>query len=425
MRAVILYNTSWYVFLLRRNLIKALQQHGWTITVVAPVDAYTERVKKLGVEFYPLSIDGSGKNVLTEAKTLLELYKALRVLQPDVVLSFTVKCNLYAGLCRRFVHFRQIANVSGLGEGFERPGLLASGLRTMYSVALRHTDQIFFQNPDDLKACLRQRMVPQRNARLVPGSGVDLSLFLASTQRMGSHRTFLIFGRLLPKKGFYHYLYAATALKERWGDRASFLVMGAADPKRPESMELLAAIKEAHHKGALTYLEPRDEVLPVLQSADVVVLPSTYNEGIPRSLLEALGCGKPIITTNWKGCREVVKEGSNGHLVEPDDRLSLQDALEKMLEYSDEKLIAMGSASRQLAEERFDERKVIDAYLAALPNRAPAMTKRRTALRTLRLITKMPYRSMKRAARRSDRPLRTSRGENDAGRPGSSSLSQA
>jgi glycosyltransferase involved in cell wall biosynthesis len=380
MRAVILYNTSWYVFLLRRNLIKALLQHGLTITVVAPLDEYTERVKKLGVEFYPLAIDGSGKNVLTEARTFIELFKALRMLQPDVVLSFTVKCNLYAGLCRRFMRFRQIANVSGLGEGFERPGLLASNLRTMYSVALRHTDQIFFQNPDDLNACLRQRMVPRRSARLVPGSGVDLSLFSASTQRMGSHRTFLMFGRLLPKKGFYHYLHAAAQLKERFGDRVSFLVMGAADSKRSESMELLAAIKEAHHKGTLTYLEPRDDVLPVLQSADVVVLPSTYNEGIPRSLLEALGCGKPIVTTDWKGCREVVKEGCNGHLVEPENMHSLREALEKMFEYSDETLVSMGSESRRLAEERFDERKVIDAYLAALPSRTPTSARRASLL---------------------------------------------
>ncbi len=423
MRAVILYNTSWYVFLLRRNLIKALQLHGWTITVVAPVDAYTERVRKLGVEFHPLGIDGTGKNMLAEAKTFLELYRALRTLRPDVVLSFTVKCNLYAGLCRRFMRFRQIANVSGLGEGFEHPGLLSVGLRTLYSVALRYTDRIFFQNRDDLNVCLKHRMVPRRSARLIPGSGVDLSLFLASTQRISARRTFLMFGRLLPKKGFYHYLHAAAALKERWGDRASFLVMGAADPTRVESLELLAAIKDAHARGTIEYLEPRDEVLPILQSADVVVLPSTYNEGIPRSLLEALGCGKPIVTTNWKGCREAVREASNGHLVEPDDMNSLRDTLEKMLSYSDERLAAMGRASRLLAEERFDECKVIDAYLVALEKRAPVLAKRKKGLRALKLVTKRPYRSMKKVVRLSDQHHRTARGGNDAKQRGSSWLS--
>jgi glycosyltransferase involved in cell wall biosynthesis len=423
MRAVILYNTSWYVFLLRRNLIASLLQHGWKITVVAPVDAYTERVIKLGVEFYPLSIDGTGRDVLKEARTLVEVYKALRTLKPDVVLSFTVKCNLYAGLCRRFMRFRQIANVSGLGEGFERSGLLASALRTMYSVALRHTDHIFFQNPDDLNACLRNKMVQRRSARLVPGSGVDLSLFLASAQRVTTQRTFLMFGRLLPKKGFYHYLDAAASLKETWGDAVCFRVMGAADTKRPESIALLEAIRRAHDKGIITYLEPRDDVLPVLQSADVVVLPSTYNEGIPRSLLEALGCGKPIVTTDWKGCREVVKPDTNGHLVEPDDVSSLRGALQQMIRYTDEELAAMGSASRQLAEERFDEQKVIDAYLAALPIKPFSVAKRRTTLRTLRLVTKSPYRSMKRGALRSDRALRTSsQGENGVRPQESSSL---
>jgi glycosyltransferase involved in cell wall biosynthesis len=304
--------------------------------------------------------------VLTEGHTLIELYRALRTLKPDVVLSFTVKCNLYAGLCRRVMRFRQIANVSGLGEGFERSGLLASALRRLYAIALRDTDHVFFQNPDDLVMCLRQNMVPSSSARLVPGSGVDLSLFLASTERIGLHRTFLMFGRLLPKKGFYNYLAAAASLKRIWGDKACFLVMGAADEKRRDSLELLEAIRNAHTNGTVTYLEPRDDVLPVLNSADVVVLPSTYNEGIPRSLLEALGCGKPIITTDWKGCREVVEENGNGHLVQPDDVASLQEALQRILEYSDEKLAAMGKASRELAEKRFDERRVIDAYLVAI-----------------------------------------------------------
>lgn len=369
MRAVILYNTSWYVFLLRRNLIKALIEEGWRITVVAPIDRYTDRVRRLGVEFYPLSIDGMSTNIGTEVRTFVGLYRALRVLRPDVVLSFTIKCNLYAGLCRRLMPFRQIANVSGLGEGFERSGALCSALSTLYAIALKRTDHVFFQNPDDLRTCVRRRMVRPQSARLVPGSGVDLSVFLASTRRISTHRTFLMFGRLLPKKGFYLYLKVASSLRSRLGDKVCFLVMGNHDPQRPESSELLAAIRHAHNLGDVTYLEPRDDVLPVLQNADVVVLPSTYNEGIPRSLLEALACGKPIITTNWKGCREVVEDSRNGYLVKPDDLPSLESAMERMLQCSTEQLAAMGSASRRLAEERFDERLVINAYLASLGRR--------------------------------------------------------
>jgi len=133
---------------------------------------------------------------------------------------------------------------------------------------------------------------------------------------------------------------------------------------------VLTAIRAAEGAGAVTYLEPRDDVLPVIRSADVVVLPSTYNEGIPRSLLEALGCAKPIITTDWKGCRETVRDGTNGHLIPPDDQISLQHAINAMIQASPARLLAMGRASRKLTEERFDERLVINAYLSALQQEA-------------------------------------------------------
>jgi glycosyltransferase involved in cell wall biosynthesis len=183
-----------------------------------------------------------------------------------------------------------------------------------------------------------------------------------------------MFGRLLPKKGFGRFLDAATELKARYGDSVQFWILGAPDSERAESRELFERILQAHTLGLVRYINPTDEVLPYLQDADAIVLPSTYNEGVPRSLLEALACGKPIITTDWKGCRETVQNDQNGLLVRPHDTESLIRALQQMIECSEETLSEYGLKSRSLAESQFDERLVFNAYLKALGHEASDTT---------------------------------------------------
>lgn len=369
-KILLLYNSSWYVFLLRRNLIRALQENGCDVSVVAPVDAYTERVKGLGVSFLPLEMSARGTHPIRELQTLLSLERAIRYSAPDAVLSFTVKCNLYAGLCKRNNSFTHVANISGLGEGFQTGGVVQRTLTHLYALAMARTETIFFQNPDDFTHCVKSRMVPLSSSSLLPGSGVDLSAFnpkaFPSFRRDSNIRVFLMFGRLLPRKGFYSFIQAARTLRERWGDNVAFWVMGAPDHNRPESGDLLEAIIRSHAEGDIRYLQATDDVRPILREASVVVLPSTYNEGVPRSLLEALAMEKPVITTDWKGCRETVRHGINGYLCRPHDEASLLSCMESLIQAPPEQLSEMGRASRSLAEERFDERLVIDAYLNAL-----------------------------------------------------------
>lgn len=366
MRAVILYNTSWYVYLLRRNLIKALQASGVEVTVVSPSDRYTERVKALGVSHVPISMNPRSVGPLTEAATVASIYRALRRARPDAVLSFTAKCNVYAGLLRGALGFRQVANVSGLGEGFQRSGALSAVMRRLYRLSLFSADRVLFQNQEDHDMCVGNGLTHPERSTVIPGSGVDLGAFFPAPKTMPSPLTFLMFGRLLPKKGFDSFLKAASRLKEEFGNACSFWVLGAADYDRPESLDLLERVMEAHSQGHVRYLQSTDDVLPILRDADAVVLPSTYNEGIPRSLLEALACGKIIVTTDWKGCRETVHHGRNGFLVAPQDDLSLTQHLRKVVELPELARIQMGNASRKLAQERFDERAVIDAYKRAL-----------------------------------------------------------
>ena len=366
MRVVILYNTCWYVFLLRRNLISHLQEAGCEVIVVAPRDNYTERLLSLGVRHISIPLQPASTNLLSELKTLRAIHRALRALRPDAVLSFTIKCNLYAGLSRRCIPFRQIANISGLGIAFEGNGVMRRIVKTLYKVAMAPTDHILFQNSDDMRSCIREGLVPQRVSRTIPGSGVDLEAFIPSQRISGGPRTFLMFGRLLPQKGYDLYLEAAQRLRQRLGDNVAFWILGSPDNGRHDSLELFQRIANAHASGVVRYLQSTDDVRPILRDADVVVLPSTYNEGIPRSLLEALASGKAIVTTDWKGCRETVEHGHNGYLVTPHDSESLHTAMASLASCSSTILDSFSKASRARAEKLFDERLVLQAYLDAL-----------------------------------------------------------
>jgi glycosyltransferase involved in cell wall biosynthesis len=366
MRVVILYNSSWYVFLLRRNLISSLRELGHQVTVIAPVDRYTDRVKQMGVSFIPIKIDGAGRSPIAEACSVASIGRALKATAPQAVLSFTVKCNLYAGLCRRFIEFKHIANVSGLGELFDPSSKLRSAANLMYRLALKRTNHVFFQNEQDKDFLVKNGAVSSLTAKVIPGSGVDLDRFTQEQRVPSTARSFLMFGRLLPKKGFDLFVEAAREIKQRHGGAVNFWVMGAPDPSRSESAELLERVNRAHAEGVIRYLQSTDDPLPIIRESDAVVLPSTYNEGIPRSLLEALACGKPVITTDWKGCRETVEEGRNGYLVKPGDTDSLVRAIESLALKSPEHLLELGRNSRALAERRFDEKIVIKAYREAL-----------------------------------------------------------
>jgi glycosyltransferase involved in cell wall biosynthesis len=376
MRVVILYNTSWYVYLLRRNLIATLREAGCEVIVMAPRDAYTERLHDLGVRYVSIPLEPGGTNPLTELRAFNAMRRALTHLRPDAVLSFTIKCNLYAGLCRRFTPFTQVANISGLGAAFERPGLMRAIATSLYKIALTPTDHIFFQNSEDLKSCSHANLVAHGRSRVIPGSGVDLSAFLPTNRKPGRRRTFIMFGRLLPQKGYDLYLAAARKLKEELGDAVTFWILGSADRERPDSVELLNRIERAHAHGAVRYLQSSDDVRPFLNESDVAVLPSTYNEGVPRSLLEAMASGKAIITTDWKGCRETVEHGRNGHLIPPHDGDSLYQSMRYMATCSDDEIASFARESRKRSEELFDERIVLEAYLNALslplpPSSAP------------------------------------------------------
>ena len=363
MRIALVANTSWYVFNFRRNLIRTLQNAGHEVFVIAPHDDYVQKLIQLGVKHCELTLSRRGTNPFSELAACIRLFRLIRAIKPRVILTFTVKCNLYTGICRRFLEFDQIANISGLGEAFEKKGLINYVVSRLYKWALHKSWRVFFQNHEDITIITERGLLSQQQCKRIPGSGVDLMAYHPSPNVSSNiPPRFLMFGRLLPEKGYDLFIKAAENIRLKHNCDAEFWIMGIVDTYRKESTGLLERILAMQNRGILKYLPASDDVAAVLQKVDVVVLPSRYHEGVPRSLLEAMASGKPIITTDWKGCRDTVDHGSNGFLVPVNDYGSLEHYILKLINTPSHHLEAMGRASRRKAETEFDENQVLHAY---------------------------------------------------------------
>lgn len=366
MKIVLCANTSWYIYNYRRNLISAIQQHGHVVYVIAPSDRHSVKLRALGVECFHFRLHQTSKRPYREWLSLIDLFFLLKKIAPDMILTFTVKCNLYMGFINKFFRFSHVANISGLGEVFDKKTLLTSLIVTLYNFVLKDAQKIFFQNQEDLQTFTHQNILPAHLCERIPGSGVDLERFRPASSYTFSEegkRIFLMFGRILSQKRYDLFLEAAKSIVAKNNGHSVFWVLGIPDESRKDSKSLFQQIQKYHAEKIITYFPPTDNVIPIIQQADVVVLPSEYNEGVPRSLLEAMACGKPIITTNWKGCRDTVDEGINGYLIEKGDLESLKAAICFFTRLDRDKLHKMGDASRKKATQEFNVEDIVSKYL--------------------------------------------------------------
>jgi glycosyltransferase involved in cell wall biosynthesis len=365
MHVLLTGNTTFKLANFREGLIRRLLADGHRVTVAAPPDEYVEKIQALGCDFVPLQMDRNGTSPISEARLLFSIFKVIRRAGPDVVLSYTIKNNIYSGIACRGLGISFVPNVTGLGPMFNATGLLNRTVRALYRVAFGKARAVFFQNSSDLMLFTASRLVSQDRARLLPGSGVDLNRFAASPlPESGEGIRFLLVARLLWDKGVSVYVDASRKVRETF-PQVRFQLLGPLDPDSKSGISG-AQLDEWISEGVVDYLGSTQDVLPFLQAANCLVLPSYYHEGTPRSLLEAGAVGRPIITTDMPGCRDVVVEHESGFLVAPRDADQLAAACEAFLRLSPEEQRAMGAASRRHIAQTYDEGIVISAYLGLL-----------------------------------------------------------
>ncbi|HEX8400915.1 MAG TPA: glycosyltransferase family 4 protein [Allosphingosinicella sp.] len=358
-------NASWNIVNFRRGLIAGLQQQGFRVVALAPPDDHSARLRELGVDYHPIEIDKQGVSPRRDMGLLLRYRHALREIRPDVFLGYTAKPNIYGSIAAHMLGIPVINNVSGLGTAFIKQGLLTRIVSGLYRLAFARSRTVFFQNPEDRDMFVERRLVRAEQARLLPGSGVNLDEFRPADTRgsAGEPITFLLIARLLWDKGVGEFVEAARLVREAEPD-ARFQLLGFLDVENRTAVPR-ARVEAWVAEGLIEYLGPADDVRPLIGQADCVVLPS-YREGLPRVLLEGAAMAKPLITTDVPGCRQVVDHGVNGLLCTVRDPRSLADAMLKMIRSGEARRSAMGAAGRRKIEAEYDERIAVGRYLDAI-----------------------------------------------------------
>jgi glycosyltransferase involved in cell wall biosynthesis len=349
----------------RGALLRALQNAGFEVTAMAPIDGSADNLRRRQVQVCPVPVVRSGTNPIADACLLLRYTRLLRRLRPLAYCSFTIKANIYGGLASRMCGVPLIANVTGLGTTFLSRGLLWQLARRMYQIAFRQAHRVFFHNSDDLKVFLESGIVSASQARLIPGSGVDLERFTPAPfpANAETHKIFLYVGRLIRDKGVREFVDAARALRGRF-PTARFQLLGDLDPHNRTSISP-AELRSWVEEGAIEHKAACDDVRPAIGAATAVVMPS-YREGMSRVLLEAAAMARPLVGTDVPGVRELVEEGVTGALSRARDAESLAMALERIATMPLQRLVELGANARERAERGYGEELISALYLTAI-----------------------------------------------------------
>jgi glycosyltransferase involved in cell wall biosynthesis len=351
----------------RGPLIELLRNRGHRVVACAPQapPRILDRFANLGVAFHPVDIERNRIAVFRDLIYTGRVYAWLRRAKPDFLLAYTAKPVVYGLIAGRICGVaKRCALITGLGYALtgESPKrrALAWIMRCLYRVALKNCTCVMFQNPDDLALFVRRRILPAGSRTVVVnGSGVDLRRFAPCP--LPQSPVFLLIARLIKDKGIREYADAARVVKSQYAC-ARFLLAGWTDTN-PEAIEP-ADLDRWVAEGIIEYLGPLDDVRPALAAARTYVLPS-YREGTPRTVLEAMAMGRPVITTDAPGCRETVQDGVNGLLVPVGDVPQLAAAMIRMIE-NPQLAETFGRAGLSMARARFDARAVSEAMAAAM-----------------------------------------------------------
>jgi glycosyltransferase involved in cell wall biosynthesis len=371
-RVLYVGNHAGYFLTHRLPVFRALQDVGYDVHVAVPAqsdalgkmidDNAVDTIRRLGFEFHNISIKRGSVNPINEIFSLYQLFRLYKTLKPDLVYHSTIKPVLYGGLLSRIMGIPgAIFGVTGLGYLFVSSGykssLLRIPIRLVFAVVLSHPNAYtIFQNEDDYKAFIHQHLIIPEKAVVIKGSGVDLKEYCCVDEPSGVPVVVLI-SRMLWDKGVGEFVEAAKILRND-GVQGRFVLVGDSDPNNPASIPK-EQLQTWHDSGLIEWWGWRADIPLILRQSHIVSLPS-YREGVPKALIEAAASGRPIVTTDVPGCREVVQNKVNGFLVPPKDAQALANAIKQLMlnAYLRQE---MGRRGRELAEMEFSVERVVSS----------------------------------------------------------------
>lgn len=371
MRLLIIVNVDWFFCSHRLPVAIGALRSGYEVHIATTFTSSSCRELLSGYGFYlhDLTIDRSGKSSTSFLKNFLQIYGIFQTLKPDIVHLVTIQPVLLGGLAARAARVRRVVfAISGLGHVFLASSPLAKIRRflveRLYQYALSVKRRaVVFQNPEDQSSLSRLCSLSAQESHLIPGSGVDLSVF-SCRPFSEAQPVVLMASRLLATKGVREFVEAASALKKR-GFGAQFQLVGDPDFSNPAAISL-DELNGWRDQGFVELLGDRNDLNELMARAHIVCLPS-YREGLPKVLCEAAACGRAVVTTDEPGCRDAIENGVTGLLVPSRDSLALANAIEHLL-LNPELIRSMGLAGRKRAERLFDINAIVDQHLGIYAN---------------------------------------------------------
>lgn len=355
-RILILANNDVGLYKFRKELIEALLKQNEVYISLPNGDLVQPLVEK-GCHFIDTDVDRRGINPLTDLTLLLKYRKIVKTINPNLIITYTIKPNIYGGLVAKFYKKKYAVNITGLGTAFQVDNILRKFIVLLYKVALKRANVVFFENEENRNIFIEEKIIAKEKTVKLNGAGVNLEDYpFENYPDKNENIRFLFIGRIMKEKGIDEFLYAASMVKRQYPN-IQFDIVG------PMEDNYKDVIEEYSANSVINYYGFQSDVKPFIKKCHCFVLPS-YHEGMANTLLEAASMGRPLMTSDIFGCKEAVNH--NGYLIEV---MNSQDLYEKMVDFIElfyESKKKLGLNSRKHVEEVFDRKKIVDKTLRGL-----------------------------------------------------------
>ena len=360
MKFLVITNHSYMLYQFRTELLKKLQTLG-EVVISMPFKGHHDDFKEMGFRCIDTKLDRRGINPFEDLGLYHFYKKLLKEEKPDIVITYSIKPIVYAGFLCRKMKIPYFVNVQGLGTAFQSQPMAAVATK-MYKAGIKKAKAVFFENQANADEFVNRGIIPKEKEVVLNGAGVNLDLYQFQPyppEDDGIHILYL--GRIMKEKGMDETFSAMKIVKEKYGDKVIFDVVGFFEDEYKETVEILAA------DGVIVFHGFQPNPRPYYAAAHAVVLAS-YHEGMSNVLLEAAATGRALITTDIPGCREAVEEGKTGYLCKKQDVDTLADCIEKLLNLSTDERKTMGLAGRKKMEDEFDKNIIVNQTVDTIMN---------------------------------------------------------
>lgn len=353
-KILFLVNHDIVIYNFRKELVERLLEEGYEVYISSPYGERIEYLISMGCHYIETRINRHGTNIIEDLNLLRAYKRIMKEISPEVVLTYTIKPNIYGGMAAQSLDIPYIANITGLGSAVENGGIMQKISVLLYKRAFRKIQTVFFQNKEN-QQFFEENKIAIGKHKTIPGSGVNVDEFQLLKYPSSETVEFIYISRIMKEKGIEQYLAAAKYIREKY-PFTRFHILGFCE----EDYEDI--LKQYEKQGVIEYHGMVNDIKPYLKRTHCTIHPTYYPEGMSNVLLESAASGRPVITTNRSGCREIVNENITGYLVAPKKQNELIQKIEEFIQLPHNIKEKMGKNARRKVKKEFDRQIVVDTY---------------------------------------------------------------